>query len=181
MNRKIIEKKCDLDFDIITKIVDKEEFCKIKNICVEDGMLRWNIANVNDLSYTIVAYKEEGGLEEPVGFINVNRFSIAIENRFMDDKSNKNLFTNKGDIQVQFNEDPFSSYVYIDLVYVNPEYRWCGIGTLLYKSLDAILTESDCIYESRRSIDGRNANLLKNITKCMSFKYHEYEDMIMNL
>ena len=181
MNTEVILKKSDLDFEVITKVISKEEFDKIKNICVENNMTKWCIANVNDWSHTIVAYKEEKGCSEPIGFINANRFGFDIVDNLITDESGNNLFESKGNSQVDFNYDSLNSYVYIDLVYINPEYRMCGIGTMLYKSLEETLSELDCIYESKRSIDGQNADLIRHIKKCMTFKYHEYEDMLMNL
>lgn len=171
---------------IITKIVTKQEFNKIKDMCTENKIKMWNIANVNELSSTIIAYVKDKNGERPIGFINANRFSLDvdyndIDTDFHENLDNSELLKNKGDIQVEFDSDPFNSYVYIDLVYVNPQYRWKGVGTMLYKALEEELTEMDCIYESRRSINGSKACLLKHIQKCMTFEYHEYEDMIMNM
>ena len=181
MNTKVIMKKNDLDFKVITKVIDKTGFDKIKDTCVENGIRKWNIASINNWSHTIVAYKKNEEYIEPVGFINANRFGLDVEDDFIGDKEGNELFEYKGDSQVRFNYDSLNSYVCIDLVYVNPEYRLCGIGTMLYKSLEETLSELDCIYESQRSIDGRNADLIRHIKKCMTFKYHEYEDMLMNL
>lgn len=58
MNTKVIMKKNDLDFKVITKVIDKTGFDKIKDTCVENGIRKWNIASINNWSHTIVAYKK---------------------------------------------------------------------------------------------------------------------------
>lgn len=58
MNTEIITRKNNLKFNIITKVIDKTGFDKIKDTCVENGIRKWNIASINNWSHTIVAYKK---------------------------------------------------------------------------------------------------------------------------
>ena len=130
---------------------------------------------LEDSSKWIFAYLGDFRVENIVGFMELNRYPI-VGNATMSDKkpiffdafeANEFLtYEFEGEIETLSRLDTF---IVISNVEVLRGMRCQGIGTSMYKYLEDLLTTEDSLIELTRTIDGREHNLLSNITEIPVF------------